>query len=52
MLLIEWANSVDRWKIFHLLPIYNGRFSIYCDIKGVNMENLPWNFPCLIIDIG
>ena len=26
-------NIVDTWKLFHVLPIYHGKFSTYCDIK-------------------
>ncbi|WP_459923192.1 hypothetical protein [Desulfatiferula olefinivorans] len=44
------ANIVDRWKIFHLLTLCHGQFSIYCDIKGAKMENWPGYFPCFQID--
>ena len=26
------------WKNFHLAPIYNAKFSMYCDIKPYKME--------------
>jgi hypothetical protein len=38
LLLIPRHNSLNRWKIFHLLPIYNGIFSVYCANMAINIE--------------
>ena len=35
---------INTWKNIHLAPIYNAKYSMYCDIKLGNMETFTWFF--------
>jgi hypothetical protein len=48
--LLETLNCVNERKTFYILPIYNGKNSIYGDNKLVNTENITQNFPYSVFD--